>query len=48
MFNTLEEQIERTEDIAPSPGALAARYAGLLVLTVVVFGALYMVIRLVE
>jgi hypothetical protein len=48
MFDTLEEQIERTEDAAPSPGARAARYAGLWALTVVVFGALYMVIRMVE
>lgn len=48
MFDTLEEQIAKTEDAAPSQGVRAARYVGLAVLTIIIFAALYMAIRLVE
>lgn len=47
VFNTLEEQILNTPGAAPSPGARAIRHVGLFVLSVVVFAALYLAIRLV-
>lgn len=46
MFNTLEEQIEEAQGAAPSPGARALRYVGLSVLSLIVFAALYLAIRL--
>lgn len=46
MFDTLEEQIERTEGGAPSKSARALRYVGLFVLSAVVFLLLYLAIRL--
>ncbi len=47
MFNTLKEQIANTQGAAPSPGARAIRHVGLFVLSVVVFAALHLAIRLV-
>lgn len=46
MFNSLEEQIDDTQGGAPSTGARAVRYAGLFVLSAVVFAGLYLAIRL--
>ena len=48
MFNTLEEQIEKTQGAPPSTGAQAIRYVGLFVLSAVVFGVLYVAIRLLD
>jgi hypothetical protein len=45
MFDSLNEQIEKSQGGAQSTGTRALRYVGLLVLSVVVFVALYMVIR---
>ncbi len=45
MFDTLEEQIERTEGGAPPKSARVLRYVGLLVLSASVFLALYLAIR---
>jgi hypothetical protein len=47
VFNSLEEQIDQTEGGAPSTGARALRYVGLLVLSAIVFAGLYLAIRLV-
>jgi hypothetical protein len=46
MFNTLEEKIEEAEGRAPSSAMQLLRYAGFVILSAVVFGALYMAIRL--
>lgn len=46
MFNSLEEQIDKTQGGAPSTGVRAARYAGLFVLSAIAFAALYIAIRL--
>ncbi len=48
MFDTLEEQIEKSEGEAPSSGVRAAKYLGLFVLSALVFGVLYVAIRLLE
>ena len=48
MFNTLEEQIARTEGPAPSPGARAIRYVGVFVLSGIIFVALCVTMWLVE
>ena len=46
MFETLEERIEQTEGshLGTKQGVL--RYAGLLVITIVIFGALFMAVRM--
>ena len=46
MFNSLEEQIDKTQGSAPSTGGRAVRYVGLFVLSAIVFAALYVAIRL--
>ncbi len=48
MFDTLEKQIEETEGSKPSTSSILIKYLIILVATVVVFGGLYMAIRLVE
>ncbi len=47
MFETLEEQIEQTEDSRPSTTQRVLRYIALLLLTVVIFGLLFMAVRMV-
>ena len=46
MFNTLEEQIAKTEGPPLSSGVRAWRYVGLFLLSAAVFGVLYAAIRL--
>ena len=46
MFNSLEEQIDKTQGGAPSRGGRAVRYVGLFVLSAIVFAAIYLAIRL--
>jgi len=46
MFNSLEEKIEESEGSVPSSTGRLLRYAGFLILAAVIFGALYMAIRL--
>ncbi len=48
MFDTLEEQIEKSEGETPSSGVRAAKYVGLFVLSAIVFGVLYFAIGLLE
>jgi hypothetical protein len=48
MFETLEEQIDKTEGETPSTRARAVRYAGVLVITALVVGALYAAIVFLE
>ncbi len=48
MFDTLEEQIEKSEGETPSEGVRAAKYIGIFVLSAVVFAVLYVAIRLLE
>ncbi len=48
MFDTLEKQIEETEGTKPSTASVLLKYLLILVATVLVFGGLYMAIRLVE
>lgn len=48
MFETLEEQIDKTEGEIPSTRARAFRYAGLLVVTTIVVGVLYAAIVFLE
>ncbi len=45
MFETLEEQIHEVEGATPTRGQRLLRYAVLLVISLVVFGALYFAIR---
>jgi hypothetical protein len=45
MFDTLDEQIERTEGIHLTSKQKLLRYAGLFIVTVLVFGALYLAVR---
>jgi hypothetical protein len=42
MFNTLDEQIENTEDRAPSQTEQLIRYLAVAVLSVVVFGGIFL------
>jgi hypothetical protein len=46
MFNSLEEKIVEADGTAPSSTRQLLRYAGFVVLSAVIFGALYMAIRL--
>ncbi len=46
MFNSLEEKIEEAEGPAPSNARQLLRYAGFVLLSAVIFVALYMAIRL--
>ena len=46
MFNSLEEKIEEAEGSAPSNARQLLRYIGFVVLSAVIFSALYMAIRL--
>ena len=48
MFRSLDEEIEEREGGPPKAGLRALRYLLLLLLTSVVFGALYLGIRFVE
>ncbi len=48
MFETLDEQIEKTEDEHPSTRTRAVRYAGVFVVTAVVIGVLYAAIAFLE
>ncbi len=48
MFETLEEQIVKTEGEVPSTRALAVRYASVVVLTAAVAGVLYAAIMFLE
>lgn len=48
MFDTLEEQIEKSEGTPLTTGARACRDIGVFLLSAIIFGALYAVIRLVE
>lgn len=45
MFETLEEKIEQAEGTHVSTKEKALKYIGLLVLTIVIFGALFMAVR---
>lgn len=45
MFDTLDEQIERTEGTHLTGKQKLLRYVALLVVTVLVFGSLYMAVR---
>ena len=44
MFQTLDEQIERTEGGHPTTSAQLVRFTGIAILSVAVFGALYFLI----
>ena len=44
MFQTLDEQIETTEGERPTIGARLVRFAGIAIVSVVLFGALYLAI----
>jgi hypothetical protein len=46
MFETLEERIEQTEGSHLSTKQRVLRYAGLLGLTIVIFGGLFMAVRM--
>jgi hypothetical protein len=46
MFNSLEEKIEEAEGAAPSNARQLLCYVGFVLLAAVIFGALYMAIRL--
>ena len=46
MFNSLEEKIEEAEGTAPSSAKQILRYVGFVVVAAIIFGALYMAIRL--
>jgi hypothetical protein len=48
MFETLQEQIDKTEGELPPTRTRAVRYAGLLVITTVVVGVLYAAIVFLE
>ena len=48
MFNSLDEQIERTEGERPSAGAQLVRFVWIVVLSVVAFGGLYLAIVALE
>jgi len=48
MFGSLDEQIERTEGGRPAAGARLVRFVGIAILSVVVFGGLYLVIVALE
>ena len=48
MFNSLDEQIERTEGERPSAGAQLVRFVWIVVLSVVAFGGLYVAIVALE
>jgi hypothetical protein len=48
MFNTLEEQIDQTQDTPPSTSTRAMRYAGVLAVTALIFGVLFVAIRLLD
>ena len=46
MFNSLEEKIEEAEGTGPSNARQLLRYIGFVLLAAVIFGGLYMAIRL--
>ncbi len=48
MFETLEEQIDKTEGEIPSAGTRAVRYAGVLVITAAVVVLLFAAIAFLE
>lgn len=48
MFNTLEEQIAKTQGPAPSQGARAIQYIGVFVLSGIIFVVLCLAMWLVE
>ena len=48
MFHSLEDDIRQVEGEQPKAGALVLRYSIILLITVIVFGALYAAIRLLE
>ncbi len=48
MFDDLEEQIHKDEGAPPPLTTRVLKYVGLFVLTLIVFGALYLAIRLLE
>lgn len=48
MFNTLEEQIAASEGETGSRSRSLVRYAALLLVSVMVFGGLYLLIRFVD
>ncbi len=48
MFNSLDEQIERTEGGRPSASAQLVRLVGIVILSVVAFGGLYLAIVALE
>jgi hypothetical protein len=47
MFDSLEKQIERSEGSPPTSRERVFRYLGLLAITLVVFIALFMAVRMV-
>jgi len=48
MFDSLEQQIHDTEGPPPTKGMVVLRYAILFILSAIVFGGLYMGIRLLD
>ncbi len=46
MFDSLEQKIEEAEGTAPSVGRQVLRYGGFLLVSIVIFAALYAAIRL--
>lgn len=48
MFETLEEQIDKTEGEIPSTRKRAVRFAGVLAVTAIVVGLLYAAIAFLE
>ena len=48
MFNSLDEQIEHDDDAVSTPQTRWLRYAVVLLVSVLLFGTLYLCIRLLE
>jgi len=48
MFQTLDEQIERTEGGRPTTSERLVRFAGIAIVSVVLFGGLFLVIVALE
>ncbi len=48
MFTSLDEQIKRDDDAVSTPQGRWLRYAGVFLISALVFGALYAGIRLLE
>lgn len=46
MFETLEEQIEQSEAVHLTTKQRVLRYVGLLAITLIFFGALFMAVRM--